>query len=193
MPADRNVVHTSCTKRRARCQFILTRSGRADAAPVRAQVDAVKAEFTNLQNSLKNVLKVDVSALKSVISKIGKQITDLTALETKLAEVHARLANRAVDFLGSDEALDTLLAVFSDAERDAAAAPTVAALGTLIEKVDTAGERVVLLTEVVCILGADMVINHHTRSLPAMLIIAAIGVFGSIAVARFVARKENPR
>lgn len=57
---------------------------KADAAQVRAQVDAVKAEFTNLQNSLKNVLKVDVSALKSVISKIGKQITDLTALETKL-------------------------------------------------------------------------------------------------------------
>jgi len=51
----------------------------------------------------------------------------------------------------------------------------------------------VLLTEVVCILGADMVINQHTRSLPAMLVIAAIGVFGSIAVARFVARKENPR
>lgn len=51
----------------------------------------------------------------------------------------------------------------------------------------------VLLTEVLCILGVDMVINHHTRSLPAMLIIAAVGVFGSIAVARFVARKENPR
>jgi TP901 family phage tail tape measure protein len=57
---------------------------KADAAQVRAQVDAVKAEFTNLQNSLKNVLKVDVSALKSVISKIGKQITDLTALESRL-------------------------------------------------------------------------------------------------------------
>ena len=51
----------------------------------------------------------------------------------------------------------------------------------------------VLLTEVLCILGADMVINKHTQSLPAMLIIAAVGVFGSIAVARFVARKENPR
>ena len=32
----------------------------------------------------------------------------------------------------------------------------------------------VLLTEVVCILGADMVINQHTRSLPAMLIIAGV-------------------
>ena len=49
----------------------------------------------------------------------------------------------------------------------------------------------VLLTEVLCILGADMVINHHTRSLPVMLIIAAVGVFGSIAVARFVARRDN--
>lgn len=51
----------------------------------------------------------------------------------------------------------------------------------------------VLLTEVMCILGADMVINHHTRSLPVLLIIAAVGVFGSISVARFVARRDNPR
>jgi len=49
----------------------------------------------------------------------------------------------------------------------------------------------VLLTEVVCVLGAEMAINGHTRSLPVMLIIAAIGVFGSISVARFVARREN--
>ena len=51
----------------------------------------------------------------------------------------------------------------------------------------------VLLTEVMCMLGADMVINHHTRSLPVLLIIAAVGVFGSISVARFVARRDNPR
>ncbi|MDL9978084.1 monovalent cation/H+ antiporter complex subunit F [Microbacterium sp. ASV49] len=49
----------------------------------------------------------------------------------------------------------------------------------------------VLLTEVMCVLGADMAINHHTRSLPAMLIIAAVGVFGSIAIARFVARRDG--
>ena len=49
----------------------------------------------------------------------------------------------------------------------------------------------VLLTLVMCMLGADMVINHHTRSLPALLIIAAVGVFGSIAIARFVARRDN--
>ncbi len=49
----------------------------------------------------------------------------------------------------------------------------------------------VLLTEVLCVLGAEMAINQHTRSLPVMLIIAAVGVFGSVSIARFVARKDN--
>jgi len=49
----------------------------------------------------------------------------------------------------------------------------------------------VLLTEVMCVLGADMAINGHTRNIPVMLIIAAVGVFASIAVARFVARRDN--
>ena len=49
----------------------------------------------------------------------------------------------------------------------------------------------VLLTEVLCALGADMVINRHTQTLPILLIIAAVGVFGSIAIARFVARKDQ--
>lgn len=49
----------------------------------------------------------------------------------------------------------------------------------------------VLLTLVMCVLGADMVMGHHTRSLPLLLIIAAVGVFGSIAIARFVARRDN--
>jgi multicomponent Na+:H+ antiporter subunit F len=49
----------------------------------------------------------------------------------------------------------------------------------------------VLLTEVMCVLGAEMAINQHTRTLPVMLIIAAVGVFGSVSIARFVARKDN--
>ncbi len=49
----------------------------------------------------------------------------------------------------------------------------------------------VLLTEVMCVLGADMAINQHTRSLPILLIIAAVGVFGSISIARFVARRDT--
>lgn len=49
----------------------------------------------------------------------------------------------------------------------------------------------VLLTEVMCVLAAEMAINQHTRTLPVLLIIAAVGVFGSISIARFVARKDN--
>ncbi|MDT0157758.1 monovalent cation/H+ antiporter complex subunit F [Microbacterium sp. ARD32] len=49
----------------------------------------------------------------------------------------------------------------------------------------------VLLTEVMCVLGADMAINGHLRNVPVMLIIAAVAVFGSIAVARYVARRDN--
>ncbi len=49
----------------------------------------------------------------------------------------------------------------------------------------------VLMTLVMCVLGADMVVNQHTRTLPVLLIIAAVGVFGSISIARFVARRDN--
>ncbi|WP_288968858.1 monovalent cation/H+ antiporter complex subunit F [uncultured Microbacterium sp.] len=49
----------------------------------------------------------------------------------------------------------------------------------------------VLLTEVMCVIGAEMAINGHARNIPVLLIIAAVGVFGSIAVARFVARRDN--
>ncbi|MCR2783024.1 MULTISPECIES: monovalent cation/H+ antiporter complex subunit F [unclassified Microbacterium] len=49
----------------------------------------------------------------------------------------------------------------------------------------------VLMTLVMCLLGAEMAINHHTRTLPVLLIIAAVGVFGSISIARFVARRDN--
>ena len=49
----------------------------------------------------------------------------------------------------------------------------------------------VLLTELMCVLGAEMAINQHTRTLPVLLIIAAIGVFGSISIARFVARRDQ--
>lgn len=49
----------------------------------------------------------------------------------------------------------------------------------------------VLLTEVLCVLGAEMAINQHTRTLPVLLVIAAVGVFGAISIARFVARKDT--
>lgn len=49
----------------------------------------------------------------------------------------------------------------------------------------------VLLTLIMCALGAEMAVNHHTRTLPLLLIIAAVGVFGSISIARFVARRDG--
>lgn len=49
----------------------------------------------------------------------------------------------------------------------------------------------VLLTLVMCGLGAEMAINQHTRTLPLLLVIAAVGVFGSIAIARWVARRDG--
>ncbi|MBO9626609.1 MAG: sodium:proton antiporter [Microbacterium sp.] len=73
----------------------------------------------------------------------------------------------------------------------------VAAILTVIRIVrgpsilDRAVASDVLLTEVMCVLGAEMAINGHTRNIPVLLIIAAVGVFGSIAVARFVARRDN--
>lgn len=73
----------------------------------------------------------------------------------------------------------------------------VAALLTLVRMVmgpsilDRVVASDVLITEVMCLLGAEMVINQHTRTLPLLLIIAAVGVFGSIAIARFVVRKGD--
>lgn len=74
---------------------------------------------------------------------------------------------------------------------------SVAAILTLIRIIrgpsilDRAVASDVLLTEVMCVLGAEMAINGHTRNIPVLLIIAAVGVFGSIAVARYVARRDN--
>ncbi|UWF77572.1 MULTISPECIES: monovalent cation/H+ antiporter complex subunit F [Microbacterium] len=72
----------------------------------------------------------------------------------------------------------------------------VAAILTVIRIVrgpsilDRAVASDVLLTEVMCVLGAEMAINGHTRNVPVLLIIAAVGVFGSISVARYVARRD---
>ena len=72
-----------------------------------------------------------------------------------------------------------------------------AALMTIVQIVrgpsilDRAVASDVLLTEVMCVLGAEMAINGHTRNIPVLLIIAAVGVFGSISVARYVARRDN--
>ena len=74
---------------------------------------------------------------------------------------------------------------------------TAAALLALIRMIkgpsilDRAIASDVLLSEVLCILGAEAVINQHTYPLPIMLMIAGTGSLGTVAVARFVARRDR--
>jgi multicomponent Na+:H+ antiporter subunit F len=49
----------------------------------------------------------------------------------------------------------------------------------------------VLITTLVLTLGAEMVFNHHTRSIPMMLVLSAIAVFATIAVARYVSKQDR--
>lgn len=46
-----------------------------------------------------------------------------------------------------------------------------------------------LLTTLLCALGAEMIYNSHTRTLPAMLVLAATAFLASVVVARYVTRK----
>ncbi|GAA1730545.1 monovalent cation/H+ antiporter complex subunit F [Microcella frigidaquae] len=46
----------------------------------------------------------------------------------------------------------------------------------------------VMLTTLILVIGAEMVISGHTLTIPLMVVLAATGVLGSTAVARFVSR-----
>lgn len=46
----------------------------------------------------------------------------------------------------------------------------------------------VLLTTLILVVGTEMVVNGHTRSIPLMVVLAATAILGSIAVARFASR-----
>ncbi|WP_157155417.1 monovalent cation/H+ antiporter complex subunit F [Diaminobutyricimonas sp. LJ205] len=48
-----------------------------------------------------------------------------------------------------------------------------------------------LLTTIILIIGAEMVYNGHTRTIPLMLVLAATAVFGSISVARYVSKQDR--
>ncbi|TBN56043.1 sodium:proton antiporter [Glaciihabitans arcticus] len=50
----------------------------------------------------------------------------------------------------------------------------------------------VLVTTTILVLGAEMVYNHHTRTIPILVVIAATAVFGTIAVARYVSKQDKP-
>lgn len=46
----------------------------------------------------------------------------------------------------------------------------------------------VMLTTLLLVIGAEMVISGHTRSIPLMVVLAATAILGSVAVARFITR-----
>lgn len=50
----------------------------------------------------------------------------------------------------------------------------------------------VILTTLVLVVGAEMAINGHTRTVPLMVILAATAIFGTVAVSRFVTRPVAP-
>ncbi len=51
----------------------------------------------------------------------------------------------------------------------------------------------VLLTTLILVVGAEMVANQHTRTIPLMVVMAATAILGTVAVARFVTRPEGTR
>jgi multicomponent Na+:H+ antiporter subunit F len=48
-----------------------------------------------------------------------------------------------------------------------------------------------LLSTLICVLGAEMVYNHHTRTLPVALVLAMFAFVGSVTVARFATRQKD--
>ena len=49
----------------------------------------------------------------------------------------------------------------------------------------------VMLTTLMLVIGADMVINGHTRSIPVMLVLSAIATFATVSVTRYVSKQDR--
>lgn len=49
----------------------------------------------------------------------------------------------------------------------------------------------VLVSTVMCAMGADMAFNNHIDTLPILLGLALFGVLGSLSVARFLPRQDS--
>ena len=49
----------------------------------------------------------------------------------------------------------------------------------------------VLLTTLILVVGAEMVVNSHARNIPIMLVLAAVAIFATVAVARYVSKQDR--
>lgn len=50
----------------------------------------------------------------------------------------------------------------------------------------------VLVTILLLVIGAEMVITGHTRTIPVMLVLAGAAAFSTVAVARYVSQQDRP-
>ncbi|GAB2451439.1 multicomponent Na+:H+ antiporter subunit F [Conyzicola lurida] len=50
----------------------------------------------------------------------------------------------------------------------------------------------VLLTTLMLMVGAEMVYNGHTRTIPLMVVLSSTAIFATIAVARYVSKQDRP-
>lgn len=51
----------------------------------------------------------------------------------------------------------------------------------------------VVLTILLLVIGAEMVINEHSRTLPIMIVLAGTAALSTVAVARYVSQQDRPR
>lgn len=49
----------------------------------------------------------------------------------------------------------------------------------------------VFIVTIMCVIGTDMALNHHTETLPVMLVLAAFAFVGSVSFARFMAQQDE--
>lgn len=73
----------------------------------------------------------------------------------------------------------------------AAAATTVARIVLGPSILDRMLASDVLFTIVMLVIGAEMVVNGHTRTIPVMIVIAGAAAFSTVAVARYVSQQDR--
>ncbi len=49
----------------------------------------------------------------------------------------------------------------------------------------------VLVTTLILVVGAEMVLNGHTRNIALMLVLSSVAIFATIAVARYVSKQDR--
>ena len=49
----------------------------------------------------------------------------------------------------------------------------------------------VLLTTLILVVGAEMVVNGHTRNVPLMLVLSGVAIFATVAVAGYVSKQDR--